>query len=87
MKKALRPGEEEEDDTRKEHDMQTYCIDDHLDPRASKLLNFLMILCAVSTCLIHTLHYLQQPGEQSLYAFQVERRINSDLSSKFKIFQ
>ena len=43
----MRGEEEEDEDTRKEHDMQTYCIDDHLDPRASKLLNFLMILCVL----------------------------------------
>ena len=76
--------DEDDDNEWNKNDMQTYCLDDHLDSNSSRFKNMLMILCAISTCLIYTLHYLQQPGEQYLYTFQVEHFINSDLSSKFK---
>ena len=59
----------------------TYCEKNNLDHDASRLLNILMILCAMSTSLMYCLNYLQQPGEQSLYTFQVKSLIDSDLNS------
>ena len=40
-------------------------------------------LSAVSTCLIYALNYLQQPGEQPLYTFQVGKFLETDLTSKW----
>ena len=37
----------------------------------------------MSTCLIYALNYLQQPGEQPLYTFQVGKFLETDLASKW----
>ena len=67
------------------HDMWTYCHEGELDIHASRLKNVVMILCTISTCLIYTLDYLQQPGEQALYPFQVKHFLKTDLTSKFEL--
>ena len=50
-----------------------------LDESVSFIKNY---LSAVSTCLIYALNYLQQPGEQPLYTFQVGKFLETDLTSK-----